>query len=115
MKTGGTSGKKNFVFTFHSVCTVFVPFKIEYFQSILTVWYLHNYKRVPYEDFHIFAVMDSASIFSGNERIEVLDYTFFFLIFVSQKQLVNVLITEKKKNDNGNVQKRSTTHTNGAH
>ena len=22
-KTGGTSGKKNFVFTFHSVCTVF--------------------------------------------------------------------------------------------
>ena len=23
MKTGCTSGKKNFVFTFHSVCTVF--------------------------------------------------------------------------------------------
>ena len=30
-KTGGTSGKKNFVFTFHSVCTVFVPFKMEHF------------------------------------------------------------------------------------
>ena len=92
MNTGCTSGKKKQGFSFHSVCTVFVP----------------------YEDFHIFAVMDSASIFSGNERIEVFELH-FFLIFVSQIQLVNVLITEKKKNDNGNVQKRSTTHTNGAH
>ena len=114
MKTGCTSGKKKQGFSFNSVCTVFEPFKIEHFQSILTVWYLHNCKRIPYEDFHIFAVMDSASIFSGNERIEVFELH-FFLIFVSQKQLVNVLITEKKKNDNGNVQKRSTTHKNGAH
>ncbi len=48
MKTGGTSGKKNFVFTFHSVCTVFVPFKMGHFQSSLTVRDLHNYKEVPY-------------------------------------------------------------------
>ena len=48
MKTGGTSGKKNFVFTFHSVCTVFVPFKMGYFQSSLTIRDLHNYKGVPY-------------------------------------------------------------------
>ena len=39
MKTGGISGKKNFVFTFHSVCTVFVPFKMEHFQSF---WPLKN-------------------------------------------------------------------------
>ena len=32
MKTGYTSGKKNFVFAFHSVCTVFVPFKMEGFS-----------------------------------------------------------------------------------
>ena len=49
MKTGCTSGKKNFVFAFHSVCTVFVPFKMEHFQSSLTVSDLHNYKGVPYE------------------------------------------------------------------
>ena len=48
MKTGCTSGKKNFVFTFHSVCTVFVPFKMEHFQSSLTVRDLHNYKGAPY-------------------------------------------------------------------
>ena len=48
MKTGGTSGKKNFVFTFHSVCTVFVPFKMEHFQLPLTIRDLHNYKGVPY-------------------------------------------------------------------
>ena len=48
MKTGYTSGKKNFVFAFHSVCTVFVPFKMEHFQSLLTVRDLHNYKGVPY-------------------------------------------------------------------
>jgi len=47
MKTNCTSGKKNFVFTFHLVCTVFVPFKMEYFQSSLTVRDLHNYKGVP--------------------------------------------------------------------
>ena len=47
MKTGCTSGKKNFVFTFHLVCTVFVPFKMEYFQSSLTVRDLHDYKGVP--------------------------------------------------------------------
>ena len=50
MKTGCTSGKKNFVFTFHSVCTVFVPFKMEHFQSALTIRDLHNYKGVPYGD-----------------------------------------------------------------
>ena len=50
MKTGCTSGKKNFVFTFHSVCTVFVPFKMGCFQSPLTVRDLHNYKGVPYGD-----------------------------------------------------------------
>ena len=77
MKTGCTSGKKKQGFSFNSVCTVFEPFKIEYFQSILTVWYLHNYKRVPYEESHIFAMMDSASIFSGNERIEVFELHFF--------------------------------------
>ena len=44
MKTGGTSGKKNFVFTIHSVCAVFVPFKMEHFQSSLTVRDLQNYK-----------------------------------------------------------------------
>lgn len=49
MKTGCTSGKKNFVFTFHSVCTVFVPFKMEHFQSSLIIRDLHNYKGVPYE------------------------------------------------------------------
>ena len=48
MKTGGTSGKKNFVFTFHSVCTVFVLFKMGYFQSSLIVRDLHNCKVVPY-------------------------------------------------------------------
>ena len=48
MKTGYTSGKKNFVFAFHSVCTVFVPFKMETFQLSLTVSDLHNYKEVPY-------------------------------------------------------------------
>ena len=48
MKTGCTSGKKNFVFTFHSVCTVFVPFKMEHFQSALIIRDLHNYKGVPY-------------------------------------------------------------------
>ena len=48
MKTGCTSGKKNFVFTFHSVCTVFVPFKMWYFQSPLIIRDLHNYKVVPY-------------------------------------------------------------------
>ncbi len=48
MKTGCTLGKKNFVFTFHSVCTVFVPFKMGHFQSALTVRNLHNYKRLPY-------------------------------------------------------------------
>ena len=49
MKTGCTSGKKNFDFTFHSVCTVFVPFKMEHFQSALIIRDLHNYKGVPYE------------------------------------------------------------------
>ena len=49
MKTGCTSGKKNFVFTFRSVCTVFVPFKMEQFEAALTVRDLHNYKGVPYE------------------------------------------------------------------
>ena len=49
MKTGCTSGKKNFVFTFHSVCTVFVPFKKEYFESVLTIKQLQYYKRLPYE------------------------------------------------------------------
>ena len=49
MKTGCTSGKKNFVFTFHSVCTVFVPFKMKHFRLSLTVKDLHNYKGVPYE------------------------------------------------------------------
>ena len=49
MKTGYTSGKKNFVFAFHSVCTVFVPFKMKHFQLSLTVKDLHNYKGVPYE------------------------------------------------------------------
>ena len=48
MKTGYTSGKKNFVFAFHSVCTVFVPFKMKHFQLSLTVKDLHNYKGVPY-------------------------------------------------------------------
>ena len=48
MKTGCTSGKEKQGFSFNSVCTFFEPFKIEYFQSILTVWYLHNYKRLPY-------------------------------------------------------------------
>ena len=48
MKTGGTSGKKNFVFTFHSVCTVFVLFKMEHFQSSFVVRDLHNYNRLPY-------------------------------------------------------------------
>ena len=52
MKTGCTSGKKNFVFTFHSVCTVFVPFKKGCFESALTVKDLHNYKGVPYEEKH---------------------------------------------------------------
>ena len=52
MKTGCTSGKKNFVFTFHSVCTVFVPFKMKHFQLSFTVKDLHNYKGVPYE-FHM--------------------------------------------------------------
>ncbi len=49
MKTGCTSGKKNFVFTFRSVCTVFVPFKMGHFQSSLIIRDLHNYKGVPYE------------------------------------------------------------------
>ena len=49
MKTGCTSGKKNFVFTFHSVCTVFDTVKMEPFQSPLTVRDLHNYKGIPYE------------------------------------------------------------------
>ena len=48
MKTGCTSGKKNFVFTFHSVCTVFVPFKMEHFQLPLIIRDLHNHKVVPY-------------------------------------------------------------------
>ncbi len=48
MKTGCTSGKKNFVFTFHSVCTVFVPFKIGSFQVILSIRQLQYYKRLPY-------------------------------------------------------------------
>ena len=48
MKTGCTSGKKNFVFTFRSVCTVFVPFKMEHFQLPLIIRDLHNYKGVPY-------------------------------------------------------------------
>ena len=48
MKTGCTSGKKNFVFTFHSVCTVFVLFKMGHFQSPLIVRDLHNHKRLPY-------------------------------------------------------------------
>ena len=48
MKTGCTSGKKNFVFTFHSVCTVFVPFKLGRFQLLLTIRDLNNYKGVPY-------------------------------------------------------------------
>ena len=52
MKTGCTSGKKNFVFTFHSVCTVFVPFKMEHFQSVLIIRDLHNFKVIPYE-FHM--------------------------------------------------------------
>ena len=46
MKTGYTSGKKNFVFAFHSVCTVFVPFKMVCFQSPMTIKDLHNYKGV---------------------------------------------------------------------
>jgi len=52
MKTGCTSGKKNFVFTFRSVCTVFVPFKMGYFQLSLIIRDLHNYKVVPYGDTH---------------------------------------------------------------
>jgi hypothetical protein len=80
MKAGCTSGKKKQGFSFNSVCTVFEPFKIEYFQSSLIVRHLHNCKRVPYEESHIFAVMDSASIFSGNERIEVFELHIFFLI-----------------------------------
>ena len=43
-KTGCTSGKKDSVFTFHSVCTVFVPFKMGYFQLLLIIRDLHNYK-----------------------------------------------------------------------
>ena len=97
MKTGGTSGKKNFVFTFHSVCTVFEPFKIEHFQSILTVWYLHNYKRVPHEESHIFAVMDSASIFSGNERIEVFELHFFSYFCVTNTISQRTNNREKEK------------------
>ncbi len=46
MKTGYTSGKKNFVFAFHSVCTVFVPFKLGRFQLLLTIRDLNNYKGV---------------------------------------------------------------------
>ena len=38
----------------------------------------------------------------------------FLLNFVSQKAQVGVLIAEKRKNDNGNVQKRSAAHTNDA-
>ncbi len=55
MKTDCTSGKNNFVFTFRSVCTVFVPFKMKHFQLSLTVKDLHNYKGVPYDsnEFHI--------------------------------------------------------------
>ena len=67
-------------FSFHSVCTVFEPFKMGHFQSSLIVRHLHNCKRIPYEDFHIFAVMDSAFIFSGNERLEVFELHIFFLI-----------------------------------
>ena len=48
MKTGCTSAKKNFVFTFHSVCTVFVPFKIGLFKVILSIRQLQYYNRVPY-------------------------------------------------------------------
>ena len=65
MKTGCTSGKKNFVFTFHSVCTVFVPFKMEYFQLALTVKDLHNYKVVPYEWTWIFGNSISIAEISG--------------------------------------------------
>ena len=58
MKTGGTSGKKNFVFAFHSVCAVFVPFKMEYFQSPLIIRALHNYKGFPYEaSFQVFVLI----------------------------------------------------------
>ena len=64
MKTNCTSGKKNFVFTFHLVCTVFVPFKMEYFQSSLTVRDLHNYKGVPYE-----AVIKSTRTFKHRVHI----------------------------------------------
>jgi hypothetical protein len=36
----------------YSVCTVFVPFRIGYFESPLTIRDLHNYKVVPY-GFHM--------------------------------------------------------------
>ena len=49
MKTGGTSTMKKSLFSLYSVCTVFVPFKMEHFQSSLTVRDLHNYKGVPYD------------------------------------------------------------------
>ena len=50
MKTGGTSTMKNKgIFPLCSVCTIFVPFRIGYFQSPLTIRDLHNYKGVPYE------------------------------------------------------------------
>ena len=39
---------KNIIFSLCSVCTVFVPFKMENFQLLLTVNDLHNYKRVSY-------------------------------------------------------------------
>ena len=48
MKTGCTSTMKNIIFSLCSVCTVFVPFKMENFQLLLTVNDLHNYKGVPY-------------------------------------------------------------------
>ena len=48
MKTGYTSGKKNFVFAFHSVCTVFVPFKMGCFQAVLTIKQLQYYNSVPH-------------------------------------------------------------------
>ncbi len=49
MKTGCTSTMKNIIFSLCSVCTVFVPFKIEHFQSSLTIRDLHDYKGVPHK------------------------------------------------------------------
>ena len=48
MKTGCTSTMKNIIFSLCSVCTVFVPFKMGYFQSSLTIRDLRDYKGVPY-------------------------------------------------------------------